>query len=213
MSSDVSLAQTSCFACLQCGQALQFSIWLVVDLAARPDLAAHICAGDLHSVRCPSCGSWATVDAPLLVYIADHNPATGQPPLLFSPAQRSRSEDNSEETSRLLYQLAQQLGDSWQEAWLAQVATVQRSLLPVALSEDPAKMLRHMQPPPQQAPAEATEPEEAMPAVVAAALNDILEKLATEGIAVGSVEELEQVLTNWPELRAQLERAVAQADS
>jgi hypothetical protein len=74
-------------------------------------------------------------------------------------------------------------------------------------------MLRHMQPPPQQAPAEATEPEEAMPAVVAAALNDILEKLATEGIAVGSVEELEQVLTNWPELRAQLERAVAQADS
>jgi hypothetical protein len=70
-----------------------------------------------------------------------------------------------------------------------------------------------MQPPPQQAPAEATEPEEAMPAVVAAALNDILEKLATEGIAVGSVEELEQVLTNWPELRAQLERAVAQADS
>jgi hypothetical protein len=44
-------------------------------------------------------------------------------------------------------------------------------------------------------------------------LNDILEKLATEGIAVGSVEELEQVLTNWPELRAQLERAVAQADS
>lgn len=213
MTSDVSLAQTSCFVCPQCGQTLQFSIWLVVDVAARPDLAARLYAGDLHSVRCPNCGSWSTVDAPLLVYIADHNPATGQPPLLFSPAQRTSSEDTPEEATQLLLQLAQQLGDSWQEAWLAEVATVQRSLLPVALSEDPAEMLRHMQPDTQQVPAEATEAEEAMPAVVAAALNDILEHLAAGGITVGSVEELEQVLTKWPELRAQLERAVAQADS
>jgi hypothetical protein len=213
MTSDVSLAQTSCFACPQCGQTLQFSIWLVVDVAARPDLAARLYAGDLHSVRCPNCGSWSTVDAPLLVYIADHNPATGQPPLLFSPAQRTSSGDTPEEATQLLLQLAQRLGDSWQEAWLAEVATVQRSLLPVALSEDPAEMLRHMQPDTQQVPAEATEAEEAMPAVVAAALNDILEQLAAGGITVGSVEELEQVLTKWPELRAQLERAVAQADS
>lgn len=38
----------------------------------------------------------------------------------------------------LLRELATRLGDAWQDAWLAQIASVRHDLLPVALSDDPA---------------------------------------------------------------------------
>lgn len=44
----------------------------------------------------------------------------------------------------LLQELARRLGAAWQDAWLAQVASVRRELLPVALSDDPLAAMREM---------------------------------------------------------------------
>ena len=137
-----SYAQQSDFQCPQCGRSFRAEIWLIVDAGERPDLVERARAGDLHAVACPACGPLGAVDAPLLLYYPDHDPATGQPPLIFSPAQQSSAEQNQQQAGGLLGELAQRLGDGWQDDWLAQVLTVPRPLLPAALSDDPAAALR-----------------------------------------------------------------------
>jgi hypothetical protein len=92
----------------------------------------------------PAAAPRARVDAPLLLYLPHADPATGQPPLIFSPAQQTSAEQDQEMAGGLLGTLAQRLGAAWQDEWLAQVATVQRQLLPVALSDDPAAAMREM---------------------------------------------------------------------
>ena len=137
-----SYAQTSDFQCPQCGRSFRAEIWLIVDAGERPDLIDRARAGDLHAVACPACGPLGAVDAPLLIYLPAADPARGQPPLLFSPAQQTSAEQDQELAGGLLGELARSLGDAWQDAWLAQVATVRRDLLPAALSDDPAAALR-----------------------------------------------------------------------
>jgi hypothetical protein len=68
----------------------------------RPDLAARIRAGDLHDVVCPTCGPLGRMDAPLLIYLPDRNPAIGQPPLLFSPSQKSSAAEDQQGVGDLL---------------------------------------------------------------------------------------------------------------
>jgi hypothetical protein len=108
--------------------------------APRPAGARR--TGDLHTVTCPICGPQGAIDAPLLLYLPAHNPATGQPPLLFSPAAQTSEEQDQQMAAGLLRELAGRLGDAWQDDWLAQVASVRRDLLPVALSDDPAAAMR-----------------------------------------------------------------------
>ncbi len=140
-----SYAQQSDFQCPQCGRSFRSEIWLIVDGGERPDLVERARAGGLHAVACPACGPLGTANAPLLLYFPDHDPATGQPPLLFSPPPDLPPGQEQQIAGRLLGMLARHLGDLWQDDWLAQVATVRRELLPAALSDDPAAALRAVQ--------------------------------------------------------------------
>ena len=137
-----SLSESLDLTCGQCGRALTCEVWLSVDAGERPDLLDRARAGDLHTVSCPICGPQGEIDAPLLIYLPDHNAATGQPPLIFSPAAQTSQEQDQQMAVGLLRELAARLGDAWQDDWLAQVASVRRELLPVALSDDPLAALR-----------------------------------------------------------------------
>jgi len=50
----ISLAHTDSLTCPRCGQAFQAAIWLIVDAAERPDLAAHCRDGRLHRATYPN---------------------------------------------------------------------------------------------------------------------------------------------------------------
>ncbi len=140
-----SFAQHAELTCPHCDKPFPADVWLVVDTAERPDLREVARAGALHALACPYCGHVGNVDAPLLIYFSDYDPAVGQPALLFSPAQATNAEQDREQASGLLRMLAQRLGDAWQDAWLREIVTVQRSMLPAALSDDPDAVLREMQ--------------------------------------------------------------------
>jgi tetratricopeptide (TPR) repeat protein len=203
-----SYAQSAQLTCPVCGQPFAADIWLIVDVDERPDLAARARAGDLHAVACPRCGPQGAVDAPLLLYLPHADPATGQPPLIFSPAQQTSAEQDQEMANGLLGTLAQRLGAAWQDEWLAQVATVQRQLLPVALSDDPAAAMREMREEIEGEEIEEEEIEGKLPPAVAAALEAVLRQLAEEGATVESPEDLERALAARPDLRAKLEAGV-----
>jgi hypothetical protein len=209
-----SLSEPLNLTCAQCGRALAFELWLIVDAGERPDLLARARAGDLHTVTCPTCGPQGAIDAPLLLYLPDHNPATGQPPLIFSPAQQTSAEQDQQMAAGLLRELATRLGDAWQDAWLAQIASVRRELLPVALSDDPAAAMREFLAEEgetgRQGEGEAEEDAE-LPPAVATALTAILATLAAEGVCVESPDDLEQVLAERPDLAARLEAAMLDA--
>ena len=137
-----SFAQSETLACPRCGQSLPVATWLIVDVDEQPDLAARARAGALHDVVCPTCGPLGRVDAPLLIYFPNRDPSIGQPPLIFSPSQQSSAEQDQQVAGSLLQMLALRLGDAWQDEWLGEIVTVQRALLPAALSEDPAAALQ-----------------------------------------------------------------------
>ena len=208
-----SLSETLDLTCGRCGRALAFDLWLIVDAGERPDLLDRARAGALHTVSCPVCGPQGEVDAPLLLYLPNHNPATGQPPLIFSPAQQTSAEQDQQMAVGLLRELAGRLGAAWQDAWLAQVASVRRELLPVALSDDPLAALReHLTQRREDAEVRREEAEngEDVPARVAEALMEIAATLAAEGVRLESPDDLERALAARPELRARLEAAMAQ---
>ncbi len=150
---DVSYAETAPVTCPACGHGFEFDVWLIVDAAGRPDLLARIREGTLHDVTCPACGQEiGRADAPLLLFLRP-SPATsgggagggGRPPLLFSPAERTSSEQDRQQAMELVRLLRQRLGDAWQDAWLAEgLPNVPRALLPAALSDDPEAELRRM---------------------------------------------------------------------
>ena len=196
-----SFAQRETLTCPRCSQSLPIETWLIVDVDERPDLVARARAGILHDVTCPTCGPLGRVDAPLLLYFPSRDPSIGQPALLFSPSQQSSAEADQQVAGSLLQMLAQRLGDAWQDAWLGEIATVQRALLPVALSNDPAAALQEFS-------THRSEEEEEMPPAVTAALEDVLEQLAIEGVAVRGPEDLEVALASRPDLQAKLETAL-----
>jgi tetratricopeptide (TPR) repeat protein len=194
-----SLSEPLDLTCGQCGRTLAFELWLIVDADERPDLLAR--AGALHTVSCSVCGPQGEVDAPLLLYLPDHNSATGQPPLIFSPAEQTSAEQDQQMAVGLLQELARRLGAAWQDDWLAQVASVRRELLPVALSDDPAAMREHL--------TQSREDAELAPG--AAVLTEIAATLAAEGVRLESPADLERALAERPALAARLEEAVRAA--
>lgn len=206
-----SLSETLDLTCGRCGRALAFDLWLIVDAGERPDLLDRARAGALHTVACPVCGPQGEVDAPLLLYLPNHNPATGQPPLIFSPAQQTSAEQDQQMAVGLLRELAGRLGAAWQDDWLAQVASVRRELLPVALSDDPLAAMREMVEKGRVGEGErgsaGEEGDAELPPEVAAALMEIMATLAAEGVRLESPDDLERALAERPELAAERRRA------
>ena len=133
-----SLAQTTELTCPRCEHTFTADVWLIVDAAERPDLLERARVGTLHDLPCPHCGHRGAVDAPLLLLRPGQ-----EPPLLFSPAQRTTAEQDREQAARLVGALRERLGDTWQDEWVKQgLPGVQRPMLPVALSDDPEVALR-----------------------------------------------------------------------
>ena len=208
-----SYAQTNDFQCPQCGRSFTAEIWLIVDAGERPDLIDRARAGELHAVACPACGPLGAVDAPLLIYFPDHNPATGQPPLIFSPAQQTTEAQDQQMATGLLRELAEQLGDIWQDDWVATAASVRRDLLPAALSDDPLAAMRDLltREAGEERTVEAETWDERLPPAIAAALTEIAAALDAEGVRVESSDELARALAARPDLAAKLDDAMRAA--
>ncbi len=137
-----SFYQSLQLVCPQCSHPFPFDLWLIVDLAERPDLTERLRAGTLQTVSCPHCDYLGQVDAPLLLYRPGE-----EPPLLFSPAAQTTTEQDREHAAELLTRLQASLGDAWQDAWLAEgLPGVPRQLLPLLLDgdTDPKALLEQM---------------------------------------------------------------------
>ena len=140
-----SYSQSADLHCPDCGQPFRAEVWLIVDVAERPDLLARLRAARLHLLPCPHCGAEPMLDAPLLVYSPASGPLPEETPrLIFSPAHETAAEQAREQALGLLQHLASALGEAWQDGWLHEMATVQRALLPVALSDDPEAALEDL---------------------------------------------------------------------
>ncbi len=135
-----SFAESITLTCAGCGQEFEAEFWLIVDAAERPDLVERIRAGSLHDLACPHCGDAGHIDAPLLLYRPD-----GEPAVLFSPAERTSAEEDSEQAYHLLDLLRGNLGAAWQEEWVtAGIPGVRCVMMPAVLSDDPQAALRQM---------------------------------------------------------------------
>ena len=98
--------------CPQCGVAFEPQLWLIID-TDRPDLLERLRDGTLYQVACPN-GHAGVVDAPLLLVRPEE-----QPPLLFSPAERTSAELDRVMARGLIERLAAMMGDDWREEWAA----------------------------------------------------------------------------------------------
>jgi hypothetical protein len=125
-----SFAQQLSLTCPQCSQSFDADIWLTVDTDANPHLLALLQQGSIHVVSCLQCRHQGSVDAPLLIYRANENPA-----LVFSPAQSTNQEEDQQQASDLLYQLQSTLTNAWDETWLEDLIVVPRQALSTYLSE------------------------------------------------------------------------------
>src|SRR6266568_2391904 len=134
----ISWAQTTSLTCPQCGEAFEAEVWLIVD-STRPDLLDRIRNDTLHELICPQCNQRVgQVDAPLLLFRPSETP-----PLLYSPAQRTTTEQVEEQALGLVDILRKGLGEYWKDTWLEQgLAVVPRLLLSAALSDDPELAIR-----------------------------------------------------------------------
>lgn len=187
-----SVAESVTLPCQQCGRPVAAEVWIIVDVAERPDLLAQLRAGTLHDIACPDCGHTATINAPLLVYRPE-----AEPPLLFSPASGSSSEQDEEQAMALLGMFREDMGDAWRDEWLARGLTgVARAALPAVLSDDPATAAGL-------AAAHAAEGDEVAPAL-RQALEEIVLALAAEGVRIETAEDLQRALESRPEMKARL---------
>ncbi len=191
---DYSHAESADLACRACGAPVPAEVWVIVDVAARPDLLARLRAGTLHELTCPACGHTATVNAPLLIL----RPAA-EPPLLFSPATGDQRERDEEQAASLLGMLRAHMGAAWREEWLGRgLVGAHRASLPALLGDDPATAARL---------AQAAAGEDDVPPALRAALAEILAALQAEGVRVNTSDDLRRALDERPMLKARLSDA------
>ena len=105
-----------------------------MDADERPDLVERLRGGSLHAIACPKCGAGVgEADAPLLILRR-----AADPPLVFSPAQRTTPQEDQAHANGLVGLLRERLGPEWRDAWVANgLAGTDRALVPVVLSDDP----------------------------------------------------------------------------
>jgi hypothetical protein len=142
---DPSYAQPASVTCRRCGEAFSVDLWLIVDAGERPDLLERVRQGALHAFPCPRCGQTVEADAPLLLYFsrAPLRLSGREVRLLFSPARRTRPQEDEAQAGALLARLREALGPAWREEWLREgLLVLPRGLLPLFLREDPEAALR-----------------------------------------------------------------------
>ncbi|HKZ86423.1 MAG TPA: CHAT domain-containing protein [Anaerolineae bacterium] len=134
-----SLSHTAELTCPHCNHAIKANVWLIVDVAERPDLLEKLREDTLHDIPCPHCGNEGQVDASVLVYRPGQRPV-----LIFSPAQQTTQDQAAEQAGSLLKYLSAQLATHWQDAWIDEMPVAPRSVLPALLSDDPKAAVRQM---------------------------------------------------------------------
>ena len=128
---DPSYAQPASVTCRRCGEAFSVDLLLIVDAGERPDLLERVRQGALHAFPCPRCGQMVEADAPLRL-------SGREVRLLFSPARRTRPQEDEAQAGALLARLREALGPAWQEEWLREGLPV----LPRGLLTLPARRPR-----------------------------------------------------------------------
>ena len=120
--------------CLECGKSFSADVYMIVDVAERPDLLEMIRNESLHRVPCSYCGHRGPVDVPLLIFRPNQ-----EPHLLFALAAGMGVEWNQEQAQELVGRLRKSLGRGWRDEWVRKnnLQSIQnRSMLPAALSDD-----------------------------------------------------------------------------
>lgn len=136
-----SLADVARLTCPKCRKPFDATVWLIVDVAERPDLAAHAAQGTIHKVPCPHCRTVGQIGAPLLVYLPD--PPLPQMHMLLLPSQPDDEARTQEESAWLMGVLRERLGNQWQKEWAtASIPLATPELVAAALSDDPIRALR-----------------------------------------------------------------------
>jgi hypothetical protein len=183
-----SYSETADVTCSRCGQVQAAEVWFIVDGAERPDLLERVKAGQLHAFACPACGQVDTVDAPLLAFRPD-----GDPALLFSPAQETTREQDQEHSRWLADHLRDEMGNGWREDWLAQgMSSVPRNLLPRVIEVGLEAVM--------QAEAERrASQQDQLPAEVRAVLDAVMASASASGARITSTEELNAFLAGLPD--------------
>lgn len=195
---DFSHAEPAELACRACGGPVAAAVWVIIDVAARPDLSARLRAGTLHELICPACGHAATVNAPLLLLRSGAEPA-----LLFSPGRGDDRERDEAQAVGLVGLLRAHMGAAWREEWLARgLIGAPREALPALLGDDPALVAQLA------AAVAAGDSDSDMPSTTRRALGEILSALAAEGVRVTTPEELGRALDERPLLKARLATAL-----
>lgn len=179
--------------CPNCATPFEADVWLIVDTSERPDLLEQLQAETLHALVCPHCQHAATLDAALLVYRAEADPA-----LVFSPARQTDAAQNREQAQALVNMLRAGMGDQWREEWLNDgLPGVPRPALGALLRDEPEAVARL-----QAARAGANADE--IPPAMARALEEVLTVLASEGVRVSTAADLDRALADRPQLQARL---------
>jgi CHAT domain-containing protein len=128
------------WVCPKCKHSNRSEITLIVDTQGCPDLLDKIIQGTLNTPSCQNCKLQMHVDSSLLIYRPGKNPT-----LIFSPVDNLAVKNKFEGVEQLIHFLQQNLGDEWQKAWLQQMPSVPRRLLPMVLTEGLEAAARHSQ--------------------------------------------------------------------
>lgn len=109
-----SFSQNYDIACPNCQQSFIHLIWLIVDIEEHPELLQQVKTETLNTATCPYCLiELGQADTPLLIYRPSQQPA-----LIFSPAQQTSQEEDSQDFYGLLELLREQSNADWTEDWL-----------------------------------------------------------------------------------------------
>jgi|GEM_PF-926107 len=99
--------------CAQCGKQVKLDIWQIVDADDQPNLLEQILVCTIHEVSCPNCHNLLTdLDEPLLLLRR-----TAPLALLFSPAQNTSRQEDSEQLEHFVQLLRNDLGLGWRAEW------------------------------------------------------------------------------------------------
>lgn len=121
--------------CPDCNHKFTFDVWLIIDVNERPDLFQRVQEETIHHITCPRCTAVGEVDAPLLLYFSWKNP-----PFVFSPAQKTTSEDDKGQLLDLINSLRAALGSFWQNEWFnCEIPIIPRQFLKDELSSKTQK--------------------------------------------------------------------------